>query len=51
MIVKHSMPKEWAIKLFAMLDTEENKANQSAGEAVLNCEKNHKIFLATCPTD
>ena len=44
MIVKHSMPKEWAIKLFAMLDTEENKANQSAGEAVLELREKSQDF-------
>ena len=38
------MPKEWAIKLFAMLDTEENKANQSAGEAVLELREKSQDF-------
>jgi len=44
MLVKHAMPKEWAIKLFAMLDTEENKANQSAGEAVLELREKSEDF-------
>ena len=44
MLVKHAMPKEWAIKLFTMLDIEENKANQSAGYAVLELREKSQDF-------
>ena len=44
MLVKHFMPKEWAIKLFAMLDIEEDKANHSASEAVLELREKSEDF-------
>ena len=35
LLTEYVMPKEWATELFSMLDVEENKANHSASEAVL----------------
>ena len=53
MLVKHAMPKEWAIKLFSMLDTEENNANLSAGDAVLEMREKSSDFSRNIkrPTD